>query len=523
MKNFRKIVCNIGFIVLVLLISNSCSNTLINTNEYIASRALNVASAETQPLIADGDINTGSISISQSETSLLITFSVNTNYRIKETNVWVGTDVNLVPHNKAVILLSHFENSEKYTDLSSTETVEIPIDWSANSEIIVFANASLKGKGKGYSNVDAFAGDKQYQGVTQWNRYFNYTYKAETFLLGGAIQGKALSLSSIVTTIAGSTTPGSNDGVGTAARFNFPASITTDGTNFYIADSANNEIRKMVIASGEVSTFAGSTTAGTTNAIGTAARFNNPIGITMDGTNLYVADTDNNRIRKIVIATGEVTTFAGAASESGSIDGIGTAARFYGPWAITTDGVNLYVADTKNCTIRKIVIATSEVTTLAGGYHGDGITPPGSADGIGTAAEFYLPSGITTDGTNLYVADSGNHKIRKVVIDTAEVTTLAGSTTPGSADGIGAAASFFYPMGIMSDGVNLYVSEIRNSNIREIVMSTGEVITIAGSTSIGSSDGIGTAASFYYPSSLTTDGTYLYVCDAWNHQLRRIQ
>jgi len=139
--------------------------------------------------------------------------------------------------------------------------------------------------------------------------------------------------------------------------------------------------------------------------------FNSPHGITTDGTNLFVADMGNSTIRKIVLSTGVVTTIAGFAGSSGSTDGTGTEARFhsYSPCGITTDGTNLFVTDMDNHTIRKIVLSTAVVTTIAGtalSYD--------STDATGTAARFYSPASITTDGTNLFVADTYNHTIRKI-------------------------------------------------------------------------------------------------------------
>jgi sugar lactone lactonase YvrE len=149
--------------------------------------------------------------------------------------------------------------------------------------------------------------------------------------------------------------------------------------------------------------------------------FSNPSGITTDGVYLYVADTGSNTIRRVVISTGDSELFAGSSTgSSGSTDGTGTAARFNGPAGIITDGTNLYVADTSNNTIRKIVISTGEVTLFAGSSTGDA----GSTDGTGTAALFHSPSGITMDGTSLYVSDAGNNSIRKIVISTKTVTTL---------------------------------------------------------------------------------------------------
>ncbi|MDG2065148.1 MAG: hypothetical protein P8L36_09160, partial [SAR324 cluster bacterium] len=131
--------------------------------------------------------------------------------------------------------------------------------------------------------------------------------------------------------------------------------------------------------------------------------------ITTDGTNLYVAEYLGNRIRKIVIATADVTTLAGS-GEAATTDGTGTDAKFNRPFGITTDGTNLYVAEYTGRQIRKIVIATGVVTTLAGSPSGSG----GTADGTGTNANFYNPSGITTDGASLYVAGYTSNKIRKI-------------------------------------------------------------------------------------------------------------
>ncbi len=323
-----------------------------------------------------------------------------------------------------------------------------------------------------------------------------------------------------VTTIAGQVgINGSTDGIGTAARFFYPWDITTDGINLYIADLANNKIRKLVIATGEVTTFAGGGTSGYADGIGSEARFNVPRGITTDGTNLYVADTGNFTIRKIVIATSEVTTLAGQARISGSTDGTGTTARLYGPRGITTDGTNLYVADTENHTIRKIVIATSEVSTLAGLAGSSG-----STDGIGSTARFYQPNGITTDGINLYIPDTQNHTIRTINIISGFVTTIAGfSGTIGSTDGTVNAALFNQPSKITTDGTNLYVADTSNNTIRKILITTGEVTTYSGmSKTSGTADGIGISARFNSPYDITTDGKNLYVADTNNHAIRKI-
>jgi hypothetical protein len=335
--------------------------------------------------------------------------------------------------------------------------------------------------------------------------------------MGGAIQGTELSLSNAVTTLAGTTgSSGRTNATGTAASFNKPTGITSDGNNLYVAEYSNHIIRKIVISSGEVTTIAGQNSTGSNDGTGTAAKFHYPHDLTTDGTNIYVSDYSNDTIRKIVISTGEVTTFAGVAGSPGFINGTGTEARFEEPWGITTDGTNLYVAERKNNSIRKIVISTQVVSTLAGGSGG-------FADGTGTSAKFWKLKSITTDGINIFAADSGNNRIRKIVISSGVVTTLAGSGT-GSADGTGTGASLYAPAGIVTDGTNLYVASQGNHNIRKIVISSGVVTTIAGSAgNDGTTDGSGSDARFEAPMGITTDGTYLYVSDRSNHTVRKIE
>jgi hypothetical protein len=162
--------------------------------------------------------------------------------------------------------------------------------------------------------------------------------------------GKVEEDANTVTTVAGyAGYTGAVDGVGTAARFDYPYGITTDGADLYVADANNHTIRQIIVSSGMVTTFAGTASAsGSTNGTGAGARFNHPEGITSDGIYLYVADTGNNTIRKIVISTKVVTTLAGVAGAVGTADGTGTAARFNYPTGIATDGTDLYVSDTNN-------------------------------------------------------------------------------------------------------------------------------------------------------------------------------
>jgi serine/threonine-protein kinase len=212
----------------------------------------------------------------------------------------------------------------------------------------------------------------------------------------------------IVTTFAGSGARGSADGTGTAASFAGPYGVSVDADgNVYVADFCNNRIRR-ITPGGVVTTLAGSGSAGSADGPGAAASFAHPSGVAVDGSgNVYVADLLSNKIRKITPG-GVVTTFAGSGAE-GSADGVGTAASFNLPAGVAVDGSgNVYVAEISGNKIRKITPG-GIVTTFAG----SGVQ--GSADGAGPAAEFFEPMGVAVDGAgNVYVADRLNNKIRKV-------------------------------------------------------------------------------------------------------------
>lgn len=332
---------------------------------------------------------------------------------------------------------------------------------------------------------------------------------AATFFVG-KVEGQ------VVTTLAGSGVQGYQDGTGTAASFNLPAGVAVDGSgNSYVAEDGGNKIRK-ITPSGVVTTFAGSNAHGSADGTGTAASFFDPIGVAVDGAgNVYVADANNHKIRKITPGC-VVTTFAGSGAQ-GSADGTATAASFNSPFGVAVEGGGtVYVADTFNNKIRKITPG-GVVTTLAG----SGV--PGNEDGTGTVASFTHPSSVAVDGSgNVYVADFGANKIRKITSG-GVVTTFAGSGGQGSADGAGAAASFYFPSGVALDGGgNVYVADYYNNKIRKISPG-GVVTTLAGSGAQGSADGTGTAATFDYPEAVALDSAgNVYVADRLNNKIRKI-
>ena len=312
---------------------------------------------------------------------------------------------------------------------------------------------------------------------------------------------------------------GSADGTGSAARFYFPSGIAVSTAgNLFVVDQQNHTIRKATSA-GVVTTLAGTTgVTGSADGTGSAARFYNPFAIAIDtAENVFVADTYNHTIRKVTSA-GVVTTLAGSAGDIGSANGTGSAARFNFPFGIAIDTAgNLFVADTENSTIRKVTSA-GVVTTLAGSAGASG-----SADGTGSAARFDDPTGVYADTAgNVFVADTGNHTIRKVT-SAGVVTTLAGTPdVTGSADGTGSAARFFNPHGIAeSTAGNLFVVDTSNHTIRKVT-SAGVVTTLAGSAgNIGSADGTGSAARFNFPFGIAIDTAgNVFVTDRENNTIR---
>jgi sugar lactone lactonase YvrE len=323
------------------------------------------------------------------------------------------------------------------------------------------------------------------------------------------------------TTLAGYIGYGSAEGAGSTARFHDPSAAAVDKAgNLYVADSANHTVRK-ITAEGVVTTLAGEAgVAGSTDGPASEARFWYPRGIAVDSlTNVYVADGWNHTIRKIT-PTGVVSTLAGLAGRVGGFDGLSGVARFNRPCGLAVDlENNIYVADANNQTIRKIS-PTGMVSTFAGL-----VGSVGSADGAGTNARFCGPLGVAVDGcTNIYVADSGNHTIRKIT-PAGVVTTLAGKPgVYGSIDATGTNARFHTPHGLATDSLgNIYVADHFNHTIRKVTAG-GKVTRYAGLDGLqGGADGTFYYARFYCPKSLvfSTAGV-LYVTDSGNHTIRKV-
>jgi sugar lactone lactonase YvrE len=322
-----------------------------------------------------------------------------------------------------------------------------------------------------------------------------------------------------VSTVAGSPgVSGTADGVGTAARFNFPSDIVVASGYLLVADSLNHAIRK-VTADGTVTTFAGlAGTSGAVDGTGAAARFHTPTRLDIDSAgSIYVADRDNGSIRRVTSA-GVVTTIAGTLNTIGFQDGISSTARFSSPTGVALDrSGNIWIADGNNSAIRRM--SAGSITTVAG-FSGIGF-----ADGMRNLAGFFMPIGVAADSNgNVYVADNYNQTIRKILPD-GTVSTVAGTARArGSADGGLGTAHFRFPHSVAVDtGGNLYVADNDNNTIRKID-TAGVVSTLAGAAGIsGTTDGAGSTARFNGPEQVAVDRSgNVFVADCYNHAIRRI-
>ena len=264
------------------------------------------------------------------------------------------------------------------------------------------------------------------------------------------------------------TEKGFKDGVKKDARFRSPYGITVDSDgNVLVADTLNHALRK-VTRQGAVSTLAGTSVSGFADGVG-EARFNHPMGVAINaqGT-IFVTDSQNHCLRQVILSDGvsaSVTTLAGVGGNAGFADASGPTARFNMPCglALDMDG-NLVVSDLNNCCIRKVTTTEGRVTTVAGQAG-----QRGYADGEGAAARFKNPFGVVVDGSNnILVADTSSHCIRMISGDKARVTTVAGSTEAGDADGTGVLARFNNPVALALDEDSLLVLELSQHRLRVV-------------------------------------------------------
>jgi len=320
-----------------------------------------------------------------------------------------------------------------------------------------------------------------------------------------------------VSTFAGTGTLGYVDGNAAEAMFSNPMGLAVDSTgNVYVADSRNNRIRK-ITPDGMVTTLAGNGKVGSADGKGGSASFFFPTAIAVgEGGILYVADTHNNLIRKIG-ADGTVTTIAGSVSAAPT-SAKDTAVRFDNPSGIAVDKKgNVFVTDWAKDRILKIS-PNGKVIILAG------TGEPGAKDGAGTSASFYLPEGIAVDASGtLYVADAYNNRIRKISTNAMVTTLVRGKAVPQQGRSRRDTAALSHPYGITIDqSGNIYVADPGNNKIRKITPE-GKMTTFAGNGLRGNANGPAREASFYNPYGVAADNKgNIYVADYQNNLIRKI-
>jgi uncharacterized protein (TIGR03437 family) len=351
---------------------------------------------------------------------------------------------------------------------------------------------------------------------------------------------RRISTSGIITTVAGNGQYGygGDNGQATKAKLAGPTGVAVDASgNLYIADSGNERIR-YVNSSGVIATIAGTGVAGFSGdgSAATAARFSNPVAVALDASgNVYVADLDNNRIRRFALG-GTVTTFAGTTNSVGD-GGPSTEARVE-PWAVAVDSAgNLYIADRSEQRVRKVTPAGT-IATVAG----TGQTGYGGDNGPATAAVLSTPNDVAVDRSgNLYIADAGNNRIRRVDAATGTITTFAGTggccyagTGTGGDGGLATAATLYYPVSVAVDASgNVYFTDLVQTKTSPAPVAIRRVTTdgmihtwAGGGTKVGFSGDGGPPLSAQFGSSIENirtgpDGS-LYIADTNNNRVRKV-
>ncbi|MFE7645341.1 NHL domain-containing protein [Streptomyces phaeoluteigriseus] len=336
-----------------------------------------------------------------------------------------------------------------------------------------------------------------------------------------------------ISTVAGTGVPGPPQGEknerAVSAQLNGPIGLVVDSVGtLYIADLHNHRVRK-ITTDGKISTVAGTGVAGSggDGSLAVSAQLHYPRAMAVDSAgDLYIADSGNNRIRKITWADGKISTIAGTGAPTfGGDGGLATAARLNYPSGVAVDSAgDLYIADYRNHRVRKVTMTDGKISTVAG-------TGAGTfgADGVpATSAPLHYPHGVAVDSSgDLYIADSSNHRVRKVTMTDGRISTVAG-TGAGTfgADGVPAtSAPLNNPTAVMVDSTDtLYIADCNNHRIRKVTADK-KISTVAGTgAATYGGDGVpATSAPLKSPYGLAVDCIdTLYIADLGNHRVRRV-
>jgi sugar lactone lactonase YvrE len=391
--------------------------------------------------------------------------------------------------------------------LSATATSGLPVTFSIRSGPGQISGNALTITGPGTIVVAA-------------NQTGNASYMPAPQVTQSVVANYSLPAHSVITTYAGNGQAGytGDGGLAANAELKTPFGVAVDSNgNVYIADANNNRIRKLTASTGNISTVAGSGLGGDSVALDASGNF-------------YIANTGSNRALLGRLSNGNIYLIAGNANGTAGYsgdNGAATSSYLHTPQGIAVSKTtgNVYIADTANNRIRMINASTDVITTVAGngtaGYTGDGSTA--------TSAEISSPYGVAVDSNgNIYFADAANNRIRKVTATTGVISTVAGNGTYGySGDGgTATSAQLYLPTGVVVDTAdNIYIADYGNNRVRMVTASTGIISTVAGNGTAGFSgdNSSATSAALYHPAGVALDASgNLYIADAYNNRVRVI-
>jgi hypothetical protein len=318
---------------------------------------------------------------------------------------------------------------------------------------------------------------------------------------------------------------GGDQGPAPSALLKFPSGVAVGNGALFIADTNNHRVRRVNLTSCVIDTVAGGGTAGFAgdNGQATSAMLNGPRGVAVDSGILFIADTNNHRIRSVDLSTGLITTVAGSGDFTfGGDGGLATSAGINGPFKVAVATGGLFIADRGNNRIRRVDLSTGIIDTVAG----NGVAAFSGDGGLATAASLYLPDDMVVGNGTLFIADRQNARVRRVDLTTGVITTIAGNGSLGlNGDGGPATSANVGPASLVLQGNVLFIADDASNRITRVDLTTSTITTVAGTGTSGfSGDGASaTTAELQSPGGLALGNGALFIADTFNERVRRVQ